>query len=255
MCWLKSTATPTNLEGYYFTDLISIAIGACPILIDIFNGKPIDDETLLLALCWFGIASFFTSWAARARMHREIAKSHKDINDRLTAMTMVEHCGTATVAKDRLFSALSIAEEVYNVYINTIDDGHIGNFNFDIEENGAIQNAYSNMLNNRNARWQDIVGGNFSRYRERFSNVNAPCQNNNFHCYKIDSAYPSVNFTVFKQPDGNKEVMFGFGLHDAQPNGDVFWSRDTRVVGYFESLFSAMRAKATPVELNQIIQP
>jgi hypothetical protein len=254
MRWLKSTATPANLEGYYFTDLISIAIGAFPILIDIYNGKPIDDKTLLLALCWFGIASFFTSWAARARMHREIAKSHKDINDRLTAMTMVEHCGTARAARQKLISGLMGANEVYNVYINTISNAAPAGF--DYNDPAEFRILYGNMLQNPQVHWEDIIGDNIARYAERFQGMGVPAATSaNFHCHQLAHAYPSVNFTVFKQPAGNKEVMFGFGLHDAQQNGDVFWSRDTRVVGYFESLFSAMRAKATPVELNQIIQP
>lgn len=40
--------------------------------------------------------------------------------------------------------------------------------------------------------------------------------------------------------------------HSAEQNGDVFWSRDKRVVGYFESLFKAMQAKAARIELSQL---
>ena len=75
----------------------------------------------------------------------------------------------------------------------------------------------------------------------------------NFHCHELADAYPSVNFTIFGQQGKDKQVMFGFGLHDAEQNDDVFWSRDPRVVGYFESLFKAMQEKTTPVTIGELI--
>lgn len=251
---MKPRAWSARLKGYYIADLISIGIGLSPIIVEAVSGKPLNDKTFLQSIIAFLVSFIFTSWLTRGRMHQEILKGHEGINDRLTAMAMVEHCGKATEARDKLFSALASATEVHNVYINTIDNPAPAGF--DRNDPTIIRDLYTKMLQNPQVHWQDIIGGNTARYKERFAGMTLPAKPHaNFHCHELAHAYPSVNFTIFGLQGKDKEVMFGFGLHNAKQNGDVFWSRDPRVVGYFESLFKAMQETTTSVKIGELIQP
>ena len=244
----------TKLKGYYIADIFSIIIGLLPILFDIISRKKLTTDTYLTSVILFCVAAVLTNWFSRGEMHREINESHNEINDRLTAMTMVEHCGKAIEARKRLIAGLKSATEVYNVYINTISKPAPAGF--DRSDPSEIRNLYASMLQNRGVNWQDIIGGSTARYKERFAGMTLPAKPHaNFHCHELAHAYPSVNFTVFGQHGMPKEVMVGFGLHDAEQNDDVFCSRDPRVVGYFESLFKAMQEKTTPVTIGEFIQP
>jgi hypothetical protein len=270
-------------KRFFISEFFSLFCGLCQLLVSYLEKRTLDNSDIIKSIAWFVAIYIMSSFFIRVQMHGEIKEGQADVRDQidklsglitithadttariasasdevnihLTAMTMVEHCGRAIEARKRLIAGLKNATEVYNVYINTISKPAPAGF--DRSDPSEIRNLYASMLQNRGVNWQDIIGGNTARYKERFAGMTLPATPHaNFHCHALTHAYPSVNFTVFGQHGMPKEVMFGFGLHDAEQNDDVFWSRDKRVVGYFESLFNAMRAKTTAVDLNQLIQP
>lgn len=245
---------PNSLRLKLFPELIGIIMGFMQVIFSYLQDNKLDSFDFVVSVFWFTLGYIVTSFFITSELFKELSLGFKGIDKRLSDINMVEHCGKATEARSRLFSALASATEVYNVYINTIDNPAPAGF--DRNDPAIIRDLYTKMLNNRAVNWQDIIGGNTARYKERFAGMTLPATPHaNFHCHELAHAYPSVNFTVFGQHGMPKEVMFGFGLHDAEQNGDVFWSRDPRVVGYFESLFKAMQDMAIPVTIGELIQP
>lgn len=118
---------------------------------------------------------------------------------------------------------------------------------YTITQNEVIVKNITDFVRNGN-KWTDIfslTGG-----KERLHYLQRSFKENNieptliikkYHCSIIENDFPLINFIIIQYDENkSKEVLFGWGLHEAQANGKVFSSKNSDIVDYFEKYFDSL---------------
>lgn len=131
---------------------------------------------------------------------------------------------------------------------------------YTITHNDEIVKIITDFIRNGN-KWTDIfslTGG-----KERLDCLKRSLKENNieptliikkYHCSILKNDFPLVNFIIIQYAaNKSKEVLFGWGLHEAQSNGKVFSSKNLDLVDYFEKYFDSLMHVANAQDIKRLM--
>lgn len=131
---------------------------------------------------------------------------------------------------------------------------------YTVAESEAIIRNVTEFVKNGN-EWTDIfslTGG-----QERLQQLKKAFRENNidlnilikkYHCCMIKNNLPLINFIIIEYDKSkNKEALFGWGLHEAQPKGKVFSTRNLDIIDYFDKYFDSLSQAAENQDIKKLM--
>lgn len=117
--------------------------------------------------------------------------------------------------------------------------------------NDELASWVDNVVNKRRGWWYDVVSSScVSRISAVRDKVGAT---HRYDARVIIPELPIVNFMIIHNENGDRELLFGFGLNDHDMNGYVFSTSDIKIVDTFENYFNAINAFGAPASGHSLV--
>lgn len=173
-------------------------------------------------------------------------KLEVDADNKLGSKISVLFVGSINEAIDQIYSKREQVKEIRNTHIVSKDDVFYGE-----EQANKLKAIFSHVVCNNNGAMTDIFGGvedgrNLPKHTEiaksildkntdRYHPMTAP---------QIKPVLPFINFTILEFFDNEKEIYFGWGGVENDLTGDVFWTKDNRLIEVYERIFRALKRES-----------
>ncbi|MBP0447835.1 hypothetical protein J8J14_24140 [Roseomonas sp. SSH11] len=241
----------------------TIAFFLVPLAASLATTGTISDSSITISLV-FAIAGLaWSNWV-------EFASIKNDMEEAVASFTNIQYLGPAQEAYSIIFDRASRAVAIRNTFIE-FSGPMLSGDQRPVPVNSADRlKIYNQFFTNVGSFWADIFSANivldpardFESFEASIKKITGSSgeldQGNDpvatvsnrpslYSATVLKSPSPQINFTIFHFINGEKEVLFGWGIYPGDLSGSVFSSRDSRAVDYFEGYFRALLQHSEPV--------
>lgn len=229
--------------------VITLIISSLVLVITVIIDNSAIQTSAIVSILVIIIGDRLTSIASR----QEDKKVLERIDNSLHEVAMCIHMGSPSEAIDYFISKMDTARSVWNTFVIFGEEGNDRAALYGKSKADSIRKAIVQFVATDGKRWTDVFANNSEEFAKDFKHRVGNDIAGIYHCGLLRSDFPIINFAIIQYSvygDESSEVLFGWGNHNKDRVGNVFLSRNPKVVNTFFRYYEVLMENCDWISLK-----